>query len=87
MIEKIKLEIIMTAMRNQITNRADFLENIKKQALKSRKNVSFDILKKELNEIEKNVLDQKSNYSLEEIEEFETIKNALNQLISEKIKY
>ena len=86
MINKLQIEIIMKEMRKQIGNRNDFLNGIKEKTLESRKEVSLENLKQELDGIEKNVLAKKNQYSKEELEEFEIIKSALNQLINEKEK-
>ena len=86
MINKLQIEIIMKEMRKQIGNRNDFLNGIKEKTLESRKEVSLEKIKQELDGIEKNVLAKKNQYSKEELEEFEIIKSALNQLINEKEK-
>ena len=86
MINKLQIEIIMKEMRKQIGNRNDFLNGIKEKTLESRKEVSLENIKQELDGIEKNVLAKKNQYSKEELEEFEIIKSALNQLINEKEK-
>lgn len=89
MINKLQVEIILSAMRNQMPNRDGFLDEIKKQTFENRKDVKLAPLKKEYLGLEENVFTQKTKFSDEEIEEFEIIKTVIHELIikKENLKY